>query len=241
MMKYHFTALEDSKSAQLMYNYSGIPPFGLATITAMLLEKGYRIEQDDLDAKCAADELFPRNRWGKQFPAKDLLLDIERVRRYWDGAPDAAITEVIEQVLSYTELDGIHTVLLSCIEGDDPSAVLALCLGKHLRGLGHRVIVGGEAFPHMMPIKSEIAYFYEKGCFDFYIQGYGEVPLLDLFDKLDKGESLENVNGLVYSMGDAPDIENRPLFTRPEVIPDFDGLPMHLYYKFQLGLSPNGR
>ena len=32
-----------------MYNYSGIPPFGLATITAMLLEKGYRIEQDDLD------------------------------------------------------------------------------------------------------------------------------------------------------------------------------------------------
>ena len=52
----------------LMYNYSGIPPFGLATIRAMLKERGYDIEQDDLDAKCAADELFPRNRWGKQFP-----------------------------------------------------------------------------------------------------------------------------------------------------------------------------
>jgi hypothetical protein len=216
----------------LMYNYSGIPPFGLATITAMLLEKGYRIEQDDLDAKCAADELFPRNRWGKQFPAKDLLLDIERVRKYWDGVQDDAITEVIEQVLSYTEMDGISTVLLSCIEGDDPSAVLALCMGKHLRRHGYRVIVGGEAFPHMMPIKSEIKYFYDSGCFDYYIQGYGEVPLLQLFEKLDKGESLENVNGLVYAKGDDPDIENRPLFTRPEVILDFDGLPMHLYYKF---------
>jgi hypothetical protein len=61
-----------------MYNYSGIPPFGLATITAELKSKGLDIEQDDLDAKCAADELFPRHRWGKSFPAKDLMLDIER-------------------------------------------------------------------------------------------------------------------------------------------------------------------
>ena len=215
-----------------MYNYSGIPPFGLATITAMLLEKGYRIEQDDLDAKCAADELFPRNRWGKQFPAKDLLLDIERVRRFWSGEEDEAIVEIIEQVLSYTDLDGIHTVLLSCIEGDDPSAVLALCLGKYLRASGLNVIVGGEAFPHMMPIKSEIAYFYDNGCFDYYIQGYGEVPLLELFERLDKDLKLDDVSGLVYGGVQNTEIENRPLFTRPEVIPDFDGLPMHLYYKF---------
>ena len=216
----------------LMYNYSGIPPFGLATITAMLLEKGYRIEQDDLDAKCAADELFPRNRWGKQFPAKDLLLDIERVRRFWSGDEDEAIVEIIEQVLSYTELDGIHTVLLSCIEGDDPSAVLALCMGKYLRASGVTVIVGGEAFPHMMPIKSEIAYFYDSGCFDYYIQGYGEVPLLELFERLDKDLKLDDVSGLVFGGVQNTEIENRPLFTRPEVIPDFDGLPMHLYYKF---------
>ena len=216
----------------LMYNYSGIPPFGLATITAMLLEKGYRIEQDDLDAKCAADELFPRNRWGKQFPAKDLLLDIERVRRFWSGDEDEAIVEIIEQVLSYTELDGIHTVLLSCIEGDDPSAVLALCMGKYLRESGVTVIVGGEAFPHMMPIKSEIAYFYDNGCFDYYIQGYGEVPLLELFERLDKDLKLDDVSGLVFGGVQNTEIENRPLFTRPEVIPDFDGLPMHLYYKF---------
>ena len=47
------------RSPSLMYNYSGIPPFGLATITAELKSKGFDIVQDDLDAKCAADELFP--------------------------------------------------------------------------------------------------------------------------------------------------------------------------------------
>ena len=240
------------RAPSLMYNYSGIPPFGLATITAELKSKGFDIVQDDLDAKCAADELFPRHRWGKQFPAKDLMLDIERVRRFWEGGEDADVVDVVEQVLSYTDLGDRDTVLLSCIEGDDVSAVLSLCIGKYLRSRkGLTVIFGGEAFPHMMPIKSELKYFYDHGCFDYYIQGYGEVPLLDLFKVLDgdgrtrlqlagetstaagdKLAALEGVNGLVYPRPDGTMIENRPLFTRPEVVPDFEGLPMDLYYKF---------
>lgn len=243
------------RSPSLMYNYSGIPPFGLATITAELKSKGFDIVQDDLDAKCAADELFPRHRWGKSFPAKDLMLDIERVRRYWEGGEDADIVDVVEQVLSYTDLADRDTILVSCIEGDDVSAVFSLCLGRYLRTQkGLTVIFGGEAFPHMMPIKSELKYFYDAGCFDYYIQGYGEVPLIELFKVLD-GESrtklpmagapgtadaagdgklaaLEQVSGLVYPRPDGTMIENRPLFTRPEVVPDFEGLPMDLYYKF---------
>ena len=239
------------RSPSLMYNYSGIPPFGLATITAELKSKGFDIAQDDLDAKCAADELFPRHRWGKQFPAKDLMLDIERIRKFWEGGIDADVVDVVEQVLSYTDLTGRDTILLSCIEGDDIGAVLALCIGKHLRSHYKKmVIVGGEAFPHMMPIRSEIAYFYDNGCFDYYIQGYGEVPLVDLFAVLDEqaprvrlgvidstgagggAEPLGRVNGLVYPRSDGTLLENRPLFTRPEVVPDFEGLPMDLYYKF---------
>ena len=234
------------RSPSLMYNYSGIPPFGLATITAELKGKGLDILQDDLDAKCAADELFPRHRWGKTFPAKDLMLDIERVRKYWEGGEDPDIIDVVEQVLSYTDLGDRDTILLSCIEGDDIGAVLSLCMCKHLRSKGLTVIVGGEAFPHMMPIKSELRYFYDAGCFDYYIQGYGEVPLLELFKAIDEAPAkvklamadaptaspLEKVSGLVYPRPDGTMIENRPLFTRPEVVPDFEGLPMDLYYKF---------
>lgn len=228
------------RSPSLMYNYSGIPPFGLATITAELKSKGFDIRQDDLDAKCAADELFPRHRWGKQFPAKDLMLDIERIRKFWEGGDDADVIDVVEQVLSYTDLADRDTVLLSCIEGDDIGAILSLCIGKYLVSRkGLTVIFGGEAFPHMMPIKSEILYFYENRCFDYYIQGYGEVPLLDLFKAIDAEpgrirmvSSVEQVNGLVYPRPDGTLIENRPLFTRPEVVPDFEGLPMNLYYKF---------
>jgi radical SAM superfamily enzyme YgiQ (UPF0313 family) len=234
-----------------MYNYSGIPPFGLATITAELKSRGFDIEQDDLDAKCAADELFPRHRWGKQFPAKDLMLDIARARRFWEGGADDDIVDVVEQVLSYTDLGDRDTVLISCIEGDDIGAVLSLCIGKYLVSrLGKTVVFGGEAFPHMMPIRSDIRYFYDNGCFDYYIQGYGEVPLLDLFRVLDGAPgrvqlptandggsgagsgSIDAVNGLVYPRPDGSLIENRPLFTRPEVVPDFEGLPMDLYYKF---------
>ena len=61
---------------------------------------------------------------------------------------------------------------------------------------------GGEAFPHTMPIKSEVKYFYDTGCYDYYIQGYGEVPLIDL-NALDNGDPLDKVNGLVYFGGDA--------------------------------------
>lgn len=238
------------RSPSLMYNYSGIPPFGLATITAELKAKGFDILQDDLDAKCAADELFPRHRWGKQFPAKDLMLDIERMRRYWETGNDPDVVDVVEQVLSYTDLGDRDTILLSCIEGDDIAAVLALCIGKHLRERHQKtVVLGGEAFPHMMPIKSELKYFKDNGCFDYYIQGYGEVPLVELFKALagDGGkpkvrlalagsgpvaDPLETVSGLVHPRADGTLIENRPLFTRPEVVPDFDGLPMNLYYKF---------
>jgi radical SAM superfamily enzyme YgiQ (UPF0313 family) len=233
------------RSPSLMYNYSGIPPFGLATITAELTAKGFDIKQDDLDAKCAADQLFPRHRWGKQFPAKDLMLDIARVRKYWEGSEDPDVIDVVEQVLSYTDLEGRDTVLLSCIEGDDIGAVLSLCMGKYLTSRKDKtVIFGGEAFPHMMPIKSDIRYFYENRCFDYYIQGYGEVPLVELLNVLDEKpgklrltnvdavDPLEKVSGLVYPRKDGTLIENRPLFTRPEVVPDFEGLPMELYYKF---------
>ena len=225
----------------LMYNYSGILPFGLSTITAMLVQNGYNITQDDLDVKCASGGLFPRNRWGKQFPAKDLMLDIARVRRFWECGEDREITDIIENVLSYTDLNDCDTVLISCIEGDDPAAVLALCLGKYLRSkLGKFVIIGGEAFPHMQPIKSDIEFFYRTGCFDYYIQGYGEVGLIELFDRLDRGAPIDDVSGLIYYNGNGKYIENRPLFTRPEVVPDFDGLPMHLYYKMpdELGSNP---
>lgn len=232
------------RSPSLMYNYSGIPPFGLATITAELGAKGFDIRQDDLDAKCAADQLFPRHRWGKQFPAKDLMLDIARVRKYWEGGEDPDVVDVVEQVLSYTDLEDRDTILLSCIEGDDIGAVLSLCIGKHLTGKGKLVVFGGEAFPHMMPIKSDLRYFYQNRCFDYYIQGYGEVPLVELLHAIDETPGkkrlatvdaqspLEKVSGLVYPRPDGSMIENRPLFTRPEVVPDFEGLPMELYYKF---------
>ncbi len=224
-------ALKILRSPSLMYNYSGIPPFGLATICAELRSKGFDIEQDDLDAKCAADELFPRHRWGKQFPAKDLMLDIDRIRRFWEGGDDRDVVDVVEQVLSYADIEDRDTILLSCIEGDDPAAVLALCIGKVLRErMGKMVVLGGEAFPHMQPIRSEVGYFYEHGCFDYYIQGYGEGPLVALFARLDEGRPVHDVPGLVYPDGEGLTV-NPPLFKRPEVVPDFDGLPMHLYYK----------
>ena len=216
----------------LMYNYHGIPPFGLATIKAQLEHRGHDIEQDDLDAKCAHSDFFPRHRWGKQFPAKDLMMDIARMRRYWEGRKDDDVTDLMESVLAFTNLEGFDTVALSAVEGDDYAAVMTICMGKYLRQeLGKTVILGGEAFPHMQPIKSEIRYFYENGCFDYYIQGYGEVPLLELFDRLDSGKPVGDTPGLVSIDEEDEIIENRPLFTRPEVIPDFSGLPMELYYK----------
>ena len=210
----------------LTYNFSGILPLGLATITAELRHHGYTIAQDDLDAKCTSEgKVLPRHRWGKDFPAKTLISDLPRVRNFWEGGNDQEVISLVESVLAITDLDTFDTILLSCYQGDDYSAILALCIGKYIREhMGKFVIIGGEAFPHMEPIKNEVAYFVKNGCFDYYIQGYGEVPLLELFKRLDDGSSLDNVPGLVVPKGNNV-IFNEPVFTRPEVIPDFEGLP----------------
>lgn len=218
----------------LNYNFSGIPPLGLATITAVLQHNGYDITQDDLDAKCAYDgKVFPRHRWGKEFLEKTLMKDIPRIRNFWEGGKDLEVVDLVKRVLSFSELEDFDTILLSCYQGDDCAAVLALCIGKYLREhLGKFVIIGGEAYPHMEPIRKEVAYFANNGCFDYYIQGYGEIPLCELFKQLDESNPVDGVPGIVFPKGDNEIVENPPLFTRPSVTPNFDGLPIDLYYKY---------
>jgi len=212
----------------LLYNHSGIPPFGIATITAMLRRHGHAVDPDDLDARCAGT-LFPLHRWGRQFPARTLMQDIPRLRLHWAGAQDPEVDRLVDDILERTDLDGYDTVLLSCVEGDDVGAALALCLGQRLKRQGRLVVLGGEAYPHMQPIKDDFAWFSAQGCFDYYIQGYGEVPLVELFRCLDAGRPVTEVPGLLGLEGDGRVRENDPVFLRPEVLPDFDGLPMSRY------------
>jgi len=220
------------RTPSMMYNFSGIPPFGLATIAAELRARGYDLAQDDLDARCAVSGLFPRHRWGKQFPEKALLMDIERMRRFWATGEDEEVVDLVRRILGHTDIAGRDTILLSCVTGDDIAAILTLCIGKHLKAHEARtVILGGEAYPHMVPIRSEVASFHAAGCFDYYIQGYGETPLLELLLALDEGRPIDRVQGLIHPRPDGTLIENAPVFLRPEVVPDFDGLPMSLYDK----------
>ncbi|MBU4459239.1 MAG: radical SAM protein [Verrucomicrobia bacterium] len=221
----------------LLYNYSGIPPFGIATITAMLRQHGYPVDPDDLDAKCAG-VLFPLHRWGQQFPARTLMQDIPRLRLHWAGTPDPEVDQLVDRVLGQTDLHEYDTVLLSCVEGDDVGAALALCLGQRLKRQGRLVVMGGEAYPHMQPIKDDFKWFSTQGCFDFYIQGYGELPLVELFRCLDNGRPVEDVPGLLSLDTGGEVRENAPVFLRPEVLPDFDGLPMSLYGK-RVGATGN--
>jgi radical SAM superfamily enzyme len=221
----------------LLYNHSGIPPFGIATITAMLRQHGYPVDPDDLDAKCAGT-LFPLHRWGRQFPARSLMQDIPRLRLHWSGTPDPEVGRLVDSVLAQTDLEGFDTVLLSCVEGDDVGAALALCLGQTLKRQGRLVVMGGEAYPHMQPIKDDFKWFSTHGCFDFYIQGYGELPLVELFRCLDGGRPVEDVPGLLSLDARGEIRENDPVFLRPEVLPDFDGLPMSRYGK-RLGATGN--
>src|SRR5437660_1232595 len=98
----------------LNYNFSGLLPFGLATICSDLRHNGYDIDQDDLDAWCSHHgTVFPRHRWGKDFPAKQWVRDMDRMRRFWTGGEDPEVTGLVEQILSFTNLDGYDTILLS--------------------------------------------------------------------------------------------------------------------------------
>jgi radical SAM superfamily enzyme YgiQ (UPF0313 family) len=103
---------------------------------------------------------------------------------------------------------------LVCISIITPTAIRSYKLGKRLKSLGIRVIMGG-AHPTFLPDEAlEYA--------DFVIRGEGEHSLVELVECMEKGKpALTGIKGLSYRDKDGRNVHN----PSREFIKDLDSLP----------------
>ena len=119
-----------------------IPPFRLPVITSYLRERGFNIEQDDLNAKCFSPR-SPQNLLRERLHLLKLLNDRKRVLDYLTGGRDSEFHEISKSIVSRTNLKGFDTVLISAYPMDDCSAIISLFICKYIKERFHPLIVVG--------------------------------------------------------------------------------------------------
>lgn len=205
-----------------------IPPLRLSVITSYLRERGFNIEQDDLNAKCFSPR-SPQNLLRERFHLLKLLNDRKRVLDYLTGGRDSEFHEISKSIVSRTNLNGFDTVLVSVYPLDDSSAIISLFICKYIKERFHPLIVIGGENNQYCPIGDMFEIFHQAGLFDYYIHGPGEESLHQLFISLQNGGSLAGVKGLIYKDNGVVKRNDYVQYLRPIVIPEFEGLPLKLY------------
>ncbi len=152
-------------------------------------------------------------------------------------------------------LEFYQTQVLPDIQRDAPDIVgisiptlsqmlAGMTLGRLIKKVGLRchVVIGG---PHVTMLREQLAHAPQIfQCFDSAVIGDGQLPLLRLVEAIDAKQSLSSVPNLVYrdaagkiqaQTGGAAPAQEKVVAECPDEealdnLPDFDGLPLNLYF-----------
>lgn len=198
-----------------------LPPLGIAVITAFLREKGFVVEQDDLDIK-AID--FDRN---SHSPSKKLNMEVfrdaERVKAYLHTGKDHYLDLMVFRMLSWTSYKGFDVVGIS-MGTRSHQLMPALCLAKKIKEeTGATVVIGGRrVFPGILRENDFVDY-----CF-LSDNGENFLKLLDFI----KGQEIDlhSISNIMFrEKGDVTVTKPYEMDMNNTVFPDYSGLPMELY------------
>lgn len=196
---------------------------GPALINSVLREAGYILSQIELDAISRRKGYY----YQLLYSRLDELWSYERVMNYLHGAMDYEIEKILLHFLDDVHLENIDFVLLSTGLYDGCSSLMTLCFAKYIKHhFNVRVIIGGEAsgltgsYEPIYKILNELA---GTECFDYYIRGYGEDPLLDLFTTLEFSGSPGVVPGVYYFDSEKKITGVPPSMEYKVRLPDFQG------------------
>lgn len=220
------------------FNELLLSPLGIAVISRHLREKGYDIEQDDLNAKIKKEQFHENSSLYKLNLLKQFdLNNKDEVFDYCSGNSKEKIDDIMIKLFAKIDICNVDILLLSCFQTDPISSLLALCMAYYAKKKNKNiiVIVGGEHQAQQLGpgrntfIKENIKLVFELGVIDYYIRGAGEESLEKLIVCFDKGLNLSNnIDGLIYRNLDGQIISNEPAM--PEIrVPDFNGLPLGEY------------
>jgi len=203
----------------------GIPPLGIATLTAFLRGKKLIVDQDDLLEKVRVE-----NRENILFPKINLeqFRDTKKVSSHlFNNKKTKKFDIALEKILDLTCFKNFDIVGFSI---HSPAEFLFSCLlTKKLKEIYSNVYVvfGG---PYLT---AHIDLFLKKLFFvDFIILGDGEIPFYRLCCSFKKEKpKFEKIPCLVYKKDGCfikSDIKLK--ITCSSIIPDFNGLPLEAYH-----------
>ncbi len=206
--------------------HSFCPPLGISLLTAALTEKGFSADQDDLNAKVFFENWDARPKVKYSLEGFD---DIRRIRCFLERGGDTELEEGASRMLSLTRLRGYDLVGLStCGQHNFSTVGVALVMGKIIKQQhGSTIVIGGIDPSYPIPSDELVKHFF----IDFLVQGHGDTALLNLCHALQEEQlgrfRLDGVASTIKLDGitDPPYPQGMQGF----YVPQFEGLPMHLY------------
>ncbi|MFA5014851.1 MAG: radical SAM protein [Actinomycetota bacterium] len=184
-------------------------PIGLSYLASFLKEKGRQVEVFNADFGSP-----------KYVGYKSLYESYSAYLACLNNLEDNIWQGIIKEVEEYKP----DIVGLTLKTGAYKSACNIACLIK--RYFPRVIIVAGG--PHATILPQETA---QEGCFDYVVKGEGEITFLELIERIEKDESLEEVKGLTY-------FKNGKIIDNParHFIEELDNLPFlerdsHLHRK----------
>ena len=190
-----------------------IPPLGTGLIAGYLREKGFSVDQDDLDIKIHWDNVYAVSPEDKIDTS--IFFDTSRIAGYVNGNSDDYIDSVMERVEKKSRIEGYRVILLSLPGNVKNSSNLSFA-SSFSRFVKKRynpiIILGGEGTWVELLRKN-----YNCTDIDFLVIGDGEEPLFNILNSLKSGRVLD-MHRVIYNE-----------ISGPIVKPDFSGLPINKY------------
>lgn len=218
---YHHTSIVDN----CLETQFPFVPSGLPVIAALLRQNGFRVDQDDLNAKLFDVNI---NCNGKEI-ALEIMNDERRIRSFIESGEDPELEAVGEQILNLTRTKGYDLVAFSAYEAVGPSTTALLHLLSSILKRRHDpfILVGGR-----MPEEVQ-HHLLEKGSVDFTFRGTqlypGHTSFLELCECLAAGTPPGRVACLRYLQDGCVKYTGLPSEEESFITPDFEGLPLEMY------------
>jgi len=210
----------DINSSEL--NCSLLPPLGPALITGYLSERGFEIEQDDLNIK-----IFYERRYNGFLFDQEPFFDQTRIVNYCkDGQSDSGLDAIFQQLEEKCPVKGYEVILLSIQESlrNRSNVLFASAYAQYLKNKYQPFIMLGG-----FGVAVRLMYLeYDFPCIDFYIIGVGERVLETILKAKKEKRSPLSLDNVYYERN------NRVLSADYRKIekPVFNGLPME-YYRYR--------
>jgi radical SAM superfamily enzyme YgiQ (UPF0313 family) len=204
-----------------------LPPIDMGIITGFLRNRGYCIDQDDLNIKMHRNPGFKAEQTRRIF-----LKSTDRIIAYIKDGNDREIDSWLDRLFALTDTNGYDFFLLSAFDYCQglSAVVFNLVFAKYLkkRFPTSCVICGGGRLERF--ITREFYSFLKRNkCLDFVFLGAGELALDIFFKELNNKKCFNNVPGLVYEdESGVVRVNDRIRDINIKHI-DYDGLPMQDY------------